>query len=330
MKGTGEGPMRAIVQDEYGTADDLVLADIDRPAAAPGEVLVHVHAASVFIGDWHVITGLPYAIRPKLGMRRPKARVAGQEMAGRVEAVGEGVTRFRAGEGVFGTCSGAFAEYVAVPEALLAPTPSNLTDEEAATVAITGTSALQAVRDKGRVQPGQRVLIVGAAGGVGSFAVQIAKALGAHVTGVCSTAQLDGVRSIGADDVIDYTLDDFTTIGRHWDVIIETAGGRPVSELRRALAPRGTLVIVGGEGGGRWVGKAGRMVWAPALSPFVRQTLTTLAVKHNGADLVVLKDLIEEGRVTPVIGKTYQLGEVPEAIRDLEQRRTQGKSVVIV
>ena len=251
-------------------------------------------------------------------------------MAGRVEAVGEGVTRFRAGDGVFGTCSGAFAEYVAVPEALLAPTPSNLTDEQAATVAITGTSALQAVRDKGRVQPGQQVLIVGAAGGVGSFAVQIAKALGAHVTGVCSTAQLDGVRSIGADDVIDYTRDDFTTIGRQWDVIIETAGGRPVSELRHALAPRGTLVIVGGEGGGRWVGKAGRMVWAPALSPFVRQTLTTLAVKHNGADLVVLKDLIEEGKVTPVIGKTYQLGEVPDAIRDLEQRRTQGKSVVIV
>lgn len=322
--------MKAIVQDRYGTADNLVLAEIDRPAAAPGEVLVRVHAASVFIGDWHVITGLPYAIRPKLGLRRPKARVAGQEMAGRVEAVGEGVTRFRPGDGVFGTCSGAFAEYVSVPEGLLAPTPSNLTDEQAATVAITGTSALQAVRVKGGVTAGQTVLIIGAAGGVGSFAVQIAKALGAHVTGVCNTSQLDTVRSIGADDAIDYTREDFTKSGRYWDVIIETAGGRPVNELRRALTPRGTLVIVGGEGGGKWVGKAGRMVWGPALSPFVSQKLTTLAVKHNGADLVVLKDLIEAGKVTPVIGRTYQLREVPDAIRDLEQRRTQGKCVVIV
>jgi len=234
--------MKAILQDAYGTAGDLVLADIDRPTAAPGEVRVRVHAASVFIGDWHVLTGLPYAIRPKLGMRRPKARVAGQEMAGRVEAVGEGVTRFRQGGDVFGTCSGAFAEYVAVPEGLLAPTPSNLTAEQAATVAI----------------------------------------------------------------------------------------GRPVSDLRRALTSRGTLVIVGGEGGGRWVGKAGRMVWGPALSPFVSQTLTTLAVKHNGADLVVLKDYIEAGKITPVIGRTYELREVPDAIRDLEQRRTVGKSVVIV
>jgi NADPH:quinone reductase-like Zn-dependent oxidoreductase len=322
--------MHAIVQDRYGTADNLVLAEIDRPIAAPGEVLVRVHAASVFIGDWHVITGLPYAIRPKLGLRRPKARVAGQEMAGRVEAVGDGVTRFRPGDDVFGTCSGAFAEYVAVPEGLLAPTPSNLTDEQAATVAITGTSALQAVRDKGGVTSGQKVLIIGAAGGVGSFAVQIVKALGAHVAGVCNTSQLDTVRSIGADDVIDYTQEDFTTSGRRWDVIIETAGGRPVNELRHALAPRGTLVIVGGEGGGKWVGKAGRMVWGPALSPFVSQKLTTLAVKHNGADLVVLKDLIEAGKITPVIGGTYELREVPDAIRDLEQRRTQGKCVVIV
>ncbi len=320
----------AIVQDVYGTADNLVFVDIDRPTAAIGEVLVNVHAASVFIGDWHVITGLPYAIRPKLGLLRPKARVAGQEMAGRVEAVGEGVTRFRQGDDVFGTCSGAFAEYVSVPEGLLAPKPANLTYEHAATVAITGTSALQAVRDKGGVKQGQRVLIIGAAGGVGSFAVQIAKALGAHVTGVCNTAQLDAVRSIGAEDLIDYTQDDFTKMGRHWDVIIETAGGRPVSELRHALAPRGTLVIVGGEGGGKWVGKAGRMVWAPALSPFVSQKLATLAVKHNGADLVVLKELIEGGRVTPVIGKTYELRDVPDAIRDLERRRTQGKSVVMV
>jgi NADPH:quinone reductase-like Zn-dependent oxidoreductase len=322
--------MKAIVQDKYGTADDLVLTDVDRPDVDSGEVLVRVHAASVFIGDWHVITGLPYAIRPMLGLRRPKARVAGQEMAGRVEAVGARVTRFQPGDDVFGTCSGAFAEYVAVPEDLLAPKPANLTYEQAATVAITGTSALQAVRDKGGVEPGQRVLIIGAAGGVGSFAVQIANALGARVTGVGNTTQLEVVKSIGAEDVIDYTQEDFTKMGRYWDVIIETAGGRPVSELRQALTRRGVLVIVGGEGGGKWVGKAGRMVWAPALSPFVSQKLATLAVKHNGADLIVLKDLIEAGKVTPVVGKTYQLSELPQAIRDLEQRRTQGKSVVKV
>ncbi len=322
--------MKAIVQDKYGTADDLVLTDVDRPDVGSGEVLVRVHAASVFIGDWHVITGLPYAIRPKLGLRRPKARVAGQEMAGRVEAVGARVTRFQPGDDVFGTCVGAFADYVAVPEDLLAAKPANLTYEQAATVAITGTSALQAVRDKGDVKSGQRVLIIGAAGGVGSFAVQIAAALGARVTGVGNTPQLDLIQSIGADDVIDYTLEDFTKMGRRWDVVIETAGGRPISELRQALTPRGTLVIVGGEGGGKWVGKAGRMVWAPALSPFVRQKLTTLVVKHNGADLFVLKDLIEARKVMPVVGKTYQLREVPQAIRDLEQRRTRGKSVVKV
>ena len=320
--------MKAIVQDNYGTADDLVLADIDRPQAGTGEVLLRVHAASVFIGDWHVVTGLPYAIRPKLGLLRPKARVRGQEMAGRVEAVGEGVTRFQPGDELFGTCEGAFAEYVSAPERLLAPKPENLTFEQAATVPITGTSALQAVRDKGGVKPGQTVLIIGAAGGVGSFAVQIAKAFGAHVTGVGSTTQLEVVRSIGAEDVIDYTREDFVQTGRRWDVIVETAGARPISELRRALAPRGTLVIVGGEGGGRWVGKAGRMVQAPMMSPFVSQKLSTLAVKHNGADLIVLKDLIEAGKVTPVVGKTYQLHEVPVAIRDLEQRRTRGKSVV--
>ena len=322
--------MQAIVQERYGAADDLVLRDIDRPAVHSGEVLVRVHAASVFIGDWHVITGLPYAIRPVLGLRRPKARVAGQEMAGRVETVGDGVTRFQPGDDVFGTCSGAFAEYVAVPEDLLAAKPTNLTYEQAATVAITGTSALQAVRDKGNVKAGQTVLIIGASGGVGSFAVQIAKALGARITGIGSTTQLDLIRSIGAEDVIDYTSEDFTKVGRRWDVIIETAGGHPVSELRKALTPRGTLVIVGGEGGGKWVGKAGRMVWAPALSPFVSQKLTTLSVKHNGVDLVVLKDLIEAGKVMPVIGKTYELREVPQAIRDLEQRRTRGKSIVRV
>jgi NADPH:quinone reductase-like Zn-dependent oxidoreductase len=320
--------MRAIVQDKYGGADDLRLENINVPTSGTDEVLVRVVAASVFIGDWHVVTGLPYAIRPKFGLRRPKARVRGQEMAGRVESVGTGVTRFRPGDEVFGTCEGAFAEYVSVTERLLAPKPSSLTFEQAATVPITGTTALQAVRDKGGVQAGQTVLIIGAAGGVGSFAVQVARALEARVTGVCSTKQVEVVLSIGAEDAIDYTLEDFTELGRHWDVIVETAGARPLAELRRALTPRGTLVIVGGEGGGKWVGKAGRMVQAPMMSPFISQRLTTMVVEHNGADLIVLKDLIEAGGVTPVIGKTYALSEVPDAIRDLEQRRTQGKLVV--
>jgi NADPH:quinone reductase-like Zn-dependent oxidoreductase len=293
-------------------------------------VLVRVHAASVFIGDWHIVTGLPYAIRPKFGLRRPKARVRGQEMAGGVEAVGEGVTRFKVGDDVYGTCEGAFAEYVAVPANLLAPKPANLTFDQAATVAITGTTALQAVRDKGGVKPGQQVLIIGAAGGVGSFAVQIAHALGARVTGVGNTAQLDVMRSIGAEDVIDYTQEDFAKLGRRWDLIVDTAGAHPISDLRRALTPKGTLVIVGGEGGGKWVGKGGRMMQAPIMSPFIGQTLRMLAVKHNGADLVVLKDLIEAGKVSPVVGRTYQLSEIPDAIRDLEQGRTQGKSVVVI
>ena len=322
--------MQAIVQERYGTADDLVLTDIDKPVAGNEEVLIKVRAASVFIGDWHVITGLPYAIRPKFGLRRPNARVAGQEMAGEVEAAGDAVTQFKPGDAVFGTCLGAFAEYVSVPHRLLALKPSNLTFEQAATVAITGTTALQAGREKGGVKPGQTVLIIGAAGGVGSFAVQIATAMGGIVTGVCSTAQKDVVLSIGAGDVIDYTQEDFVKTGRHWDVILETAGARTLSDLRQALTPHGTLVIVGGEGGGKWIGKAGRMVQAPVLSPFVGQKLTILAVKHNGADLDALRELIEAGKVAPVVGKNYQLNEVPQAIRDLEQRRTRGKSVVSI
>jgi NADPH:quinone reductase-like Zn-dependent oxidoreductase len=251
-------------------------------------------------------------------------------MAGEVEATGDGVTRFKPGDAVFGTCLGAFAEYVSAPQGLLASKPSNLTFEQSATVAITGTTALQAVRDKGGVKAGQTVLIIGAAGGVGSFAVQIATAMGGIVTGVCSTAQRDVVLSIGARDVIDYTQEDFAKVGRYWDVIVETAGAHPLSDLRHALTPHGTLVIVGGEGGGKWLGKADRMVQAPLLSPFVSQELKVLAVKHNGADLDALRELIEAGKLSPVVGKSYQLNEVPQAIRDLEQRRTQGKSVVSI
>jgi NADPH:quinone reductase-like Zn-dependent oxidoreductase len=322
--------MKAIVQDTYGSADVLALEDIDPPDVAGGDVLVHVHAASVFIGDWHVMTGLPYLIRMSSGLRGPKVRVRGQDVAGRVEEVGRDVTRFRPGDDVFGTCDGSFAEFATARQDKLAPKPANLTFEQAATVPITGCTALQGLRDAGKVLAGQTVLIIGAAGGVGSFAVQIAKALGANVTGVCSTMQVDLVRSIGADEVIDYTRHDFADTGQRWDLILDTAGNRSVSHLRRALAPRGTLVIGGGEGGERWFGGIDRQLRALMLSPFVSQKLCTFIAKPKSDDLVVLKELIEAGKVTPVIGKTYPLIEVPEAIRHLSEANARGKVVVTV
>jgi NADPH:quinone reductase-like Zn-dependent oxidoreductase len=322
--------MKAIVQDRYGSADVLELRDIETPAAGTGDVLLRVHAASAFIGDWHVMTGLPYLGRLAFGLRAPKLRVRGQDVAGRVEAVGEGVTQFKVGDEVFGTCRGSFADYANARQERVAPKPANLTFQQAATVPITGTTALQAVRDKGKVRSGHSVLIIGAAGGVGSFAVQIAKAFGAGVTGVCSTAQLDLVRSIGADEVIDYTREDFAELGQRYDVILDIAGNRSVSHLRRALAPKGTLVIVGGEGGGRWFGGINRQLGAMALSTFVGQRLGTFVAKQNGEDLVALTELIEAGKVTPVIGTTYPLEEVPEAIRFLAEGHVRGKVVITV
>jgi NADPH:quinone reductase-like Zn-dependent oxidoreductase len=321
--------MKAIVQDRYGTADVLELRDIDQPVVGDDDVLLRVLAASAFIGDWHIMTGMPYLGRLVIGLRAPRARVRGQDVAGRVEAVGERVTRFQPGDEVFGTCHGSFAEYVTAGEGKIAPKPANLTFEQAAAVPSTGTTALQGLRNVGKVQPGQKVLIIGAAGGVGSFAVQIAKAFGAHVTGVCSTAKVDLVRSIGADDVVDYTRDDFAETGQRYDLILDTAGNRSVSHLRRSLARRGTLVIGGGEGGGRWFG-VGRQLRALMLSPFVSQKLGTFIAKQNGEDLLVLKGLIEAGKVTPVIGKTYPLSQVPDAIRYLEQGHAQGKVVITV
>jgi NADPH:quinone reductase-like Zn-dependent oxidoreductase len=321
--------MKAIVQDRYGTADVLELKDIDEPVVGGDDVLLRVLAASAFIGDWHIMTGLPYLGRLVIGLRAPKARVRGQDVAGRVEAVGERVTRFQPGDEVFGTCHGSFAEYATARPDKIAPKPANLTFEQAATVPSTGTTALQGLSNIRKVQPGHKVLIIGAAGGVGSFAVQIAKAFGAHVTGVCSTTKVDLVRSIGADDVIDYTRDDFAEKGPRYDLILDTAGNRSVSHLRRGLAPRGTLVIGGGEGGGRWFG-VGRQLQALMLSPFVSQRLGTFIAKQNGEDLLVLKELIEAGKVTPVIGKTYPLSEVPDAIRYLEQGHARGKVVITV
>jgi NADPH:quinone reductase-like Zn-dependent oxidoreductase len=322
--------MKAIVQERYGTADVLELEDIDEPVVGSSDVLLRVQAASVFIGDWHIMTGLPYLIRMASGLRGPKVRVRGQDVAGRVEAVGKDVTRFQPGDEVFGTCDGSFAEYATARTDKVAPKPANLTFEQAATVPTTGSTALQALRDVGKVQPGQKVLIIGAAGGVGSFAVQIAKAFGAHVTGVCSTTKVDLVRSIGADEVIDYTRDDFAEAAQRYDLILDIAGNRSVSQLRRALAPRGTLVIVGGEGGGRWFGGIDRQLRASLLSPFVSQKLGTFIAKPNGQDLVVLKELIEAGKVTPVIDTTYPLSEVPAAIRHLEEGHARGKVVITV
>ncbi len=327
--------MSAIVQDTYGSADVLELRDIDTPVVGDDDVLVRVHAASAHIGDWHIMTGLPYMLRiiartSGFGLRAPKASVRGQDFAGRVEAVGKDVTRFQPGDEVFGTCDGSFAEYATARQDKVAPKPANLTFEQAATVPTSGFAALQALRDKGRVRPGQKVLIIGAGGAVGTFAVQIAKAFGAHVTGVCSTSKVDLVRSIGADEVIDYTRVDFADSGQHYDLILATAGARTLSQLRRALTPRGTLVIVGAEGGGRWFGGFDRSLRAPMLSPFVSQKLRMLASKENGEDLVVLKELIETGKVTPVIDKTYPLSEVPEAMRHLEAGHARGKVVITV
>jgi NADPH:quinone reductase-like Zn-dependent oxidoreductase len=298
---------------------------------ADDEVLVRVHAAGVGRDVWHVMTGLPYPIRlAGYGLRAPKNPVIGSDMAGVVEALGKNVTRFQPGDEVFGIGKGSYAEYVCAREDKLAPKPVNLTFEQAAVLAIMGSTALQALRDHGKVRSGQEVLIIGASGGVGTYAVQIAKAFGAHVTGVCSTEKVEMVRSIGADRVIDYTQGDFAERGQRYDLILDIGGNSSLARLRRALAPRGTLVITGGEGGGRWLGGTDRQLRAMMLSPFVSQKLGTFVNKENHEDLLVLKELIESGKVTPVIDRTYPLSQVPEAIRYLEEGHARGKVVITV
>jgi len=323
--------MKAIVRDEYGPPDVLDLREIDKPVVEDDEVLVRVHAAGVGREVWHVMTGLPYPIRlAGYGLRAPKNPVIGSDVAGVVEAIGKDVRRFRPGDEVFGIGKGSYAEYARAREDKLAPKPANLTFGQAAAVAISGLTALQGLRDHGRVGPGQKVLVVGASGGVGTFAVQIAKALGAHVTGVCSTKKVGTVRSIGADHVIDYTQEDFAEGDQRYDLILDIGGNSSLSRLRRALAPEGTLVITGGEGGGRWLGGTDRQLRAMMLSPFVGQKLGTFISKENHEDLTVLTELIEAGMVTPVIDRTYPLSEVPEAIRYLEEGHAQGKVVITV
>jgi NADPH:quinone reductase-like Zn-dependent oxidoreductase len=321
--------MKAIVRDTYGSPEVLKLRDIDKPEIADDEVLVRVHAAGVDRGVWHIMTGLPYPIRlAGYGLRAPKNPVVGSDMAGVVEAVGKNVTRFQPGDEVFGIGKGSYAEYVCAREDKLAHKPANLTFEQAAVVAISGLTALQGLRDHGRVEPEQKVLVIGASGGVGTFAVQIAKAFGAHVTGVCSTTKVNLVRSIGADNVIDYTRDDFAEGEQRYDLILDIGGNSSLARLRRALAPRGTLVIVGGETDGRWLGGTDRQLRALMLSPFVGQKLGTFVSSENHEDMNVLKELIEAGKVTPIIDRTYPLSEVPEAIRYLEEGHAQGKVVI--
>ncbi len=323
--------MKAIVQDKYGSPDDVrELEDIDRPVVKDDDVLVRVHAAAVSIGDWHVLRGTPYIIRlAGYGLRRPKISVRGTDVAGKVEAVGRNVKPFQPGDEVFGWCKGGFAEYACAGEDNFLPKPPNLTFEQAAAVGDSAFTALDALRDQGKVQPGQRVLINGASGGVGTFAVQIAKSFGAHVTGVCSTRNLDMVRSIGADQVSDYTQEDFTQGGQRYDLMLDLVGSRSLSDCRRALTPRGTYVLVGVSDFGRWFGLA-RTIRVLSLSPFVRQRMRAFIVTANREDLVVLKELVEAGKVTPVIDRRYELSEVPEALRYQGEGHAQGKIVITV
>jgi NADPH:quinone reductase-like Zn-dependent oxidoreductase len=329
----GGTTMAALVQDRYSSAPEELfrLAEIDRPTIGAGEVLVRVRAASVDRGTWHIMSGLPYPIRlAGFGLRRPKHANPGRSLAGTVEAIGADVTGFAPGDEVFGTATSTFAEYAAAPTGKLAPKPANLSFDQAAAVPVSGGTALQAVRDRGRVRAGEKVLVIGASGGVGSFAVQIAKAFGAEVTGVCSTAKVDMVRALGADSVVDHTREDFADGGPRYDVILDIGGNARLSRLRRALTPRGRLIIVGGETDGRLLGGSSRQIRAQLLSPFIRQKLGTFVASENAADLGALRDLIEAGKVAPAIDRTYPLAEAPAAIRHLLDGQTRGKLVISV
>ena len=327
--GGREPSMRAVVQDRYGSAEVLRLSRVPLPKPGDEEVLVRVHAAGVDRGTWHLMTGQPYLLRLAFGLRRPKNPVAGGDLAGTVAAVGSAVTRFAVGDEVYGFGTGAFAEYAGAPEDKLARKPANLSFEQAAAVPVSAATALQAL-DLGRVQAGQKVLVTGASGGVGSYAVQLAKAFGGEVTGVASTAKLDLVRALGADHVLDYTRTDFAEGGGRYDLILDVGGNPTVARLRRALTPTGTAVIVGGEEGGRWTGGLHRQLGAVVLSRFVRQRLTNFVTRQRSSDLERLTGLIEAGSVLPSIDTTYPLDRAPEVMRLLESGRARGKYVLTV
>lgn len=322
--------MQAIVRDSYGSADVVRLDEVEAPEPGAGEVLVQVRAAGVDRGVWHLMRGEPLIARLAFGLRRPRNRVLGGDVAGVIAKVGPGVTGFAAGDEVFGVGKGTFAELAVVPVKKLVRLPAGVSFEQAAAVPISGITALHAVRNVGEVQPGQSVLVIGAAGGVGTYAVQIARADGGVVTGVCSTAKLDLVRSLGADHVVDYTSDDILELGRRYDVVIDIAGNRTLRQMRRVLTPKGTLVIVGGEEGGRWLGGIQRNLWAALWSPFIGHRLRAFVSRERGEDIETMAQLVAAGTVTPVVERTFPLADAADAIRHLESGRVRGKVVVTV
>ena len=319
--------MQAVIQDRYGPSEVLKTQAVDKPEIADTEVLVRVRAASIHVGDWILMTGSPFIMRFATGLRRPKNRILGTDIAGTVEVVGKDVHGLRPGDDVFGWCAGAFAEYASAPEGQVIKKPANLTFEQAAAVGVSASTALQLLRDDGKVRPGQKMLINGASGGVGSFAVQIGKAFGAEVTGVTSTKNVDLVRSIGADHVVDYSQEDFTQGGSRYDLILDNVGNHSMARTRRALTPGGTLIS---NGGGHAGGKLGRTVRAMLVSIFVRQQAKPTLKTQNNDDLVALRELVEAGRVMPVIDSTYALAKTPEAIDRVATGHARGTVVVSV
>jgi len=322
--------LKAAVYTRYGPPDVVQITDVEKPIPKDNEILIRVRAASVNPLDWHYMRGTPYVVRIGAGLRKPKVTRLGVDVAGQVEAVGRNVTQFKPGDAVFGMCRGAFAEYVCASESAVAMKPDNLTFEQAASVPVAAVTALQGLRDKGKVKPGQKVLINGAAGGVGTFGVQIAKSFGADVTGVCSTRNVEMVRSLGAGRVIDYTQEDFTKSGRRYEIMLDLVGNRSLSDCRRALTAEGTLVLAGGTDKGRWLGPLAGVLKAVVLSRFVRQKLVMILAKPSKEDLTILHELLKDGKITPVIDKRYRLNAVPEAIRYLEQGHARGKVVIDV
>jgi NADPH:quinone reductase-like Zn-dependent oxidoreductase len=322
--------MKAIAFHDYGSPDVLRCEEVETPAPGDDEVLLRVRAAAVNPLDWHLLRGMPYVGRLKFGLRKPKSTRLGADVAGQVEAVGGNVTGLKPGDEVFGVCRGAFAEYVCASASDVVLKPENVTFEQAAAAPVAGFTALQGLRDKGRLQPGQTVLINGAGGGVGTFAVQIAKWLGADVTGVCGPGNVERVRALGADWVIDYTQEDFTQGGQHYDLILDCIGNHPLSACRRVLNPQGTYIIIGAPEGGRWIGPLGRLLQVLVLSRLGSQSLTPLMARRSRKDLITLGDLMAAGKVKPAIDRCYGLRETPEAVRYLGAGHARGKVIITV